>query len=139
MSYEFKLADTSDPDPDSWPLLQDLIGLLGKPADPQWTYEPYSGYRDLGDGTRRGIGFPVATWHWQHLTDVQRETLRALCPSPAISANVYIRTLTNESTAGVRTYGNFSAVMFWPPTSEDKQAGHVIGFTLEFHNLVAVV
>ncbi len=135
MAYDFRLANTSDPTISNWQTVDSLLSRLGKPADPQWTYQPYTSYQDLLDGTRRGMGFPMATWHWQFLTDVQREALRALCPG--LSAQVYIKTLTNETSSGVRTYGTFSAVMFWPPASEDKQAGNVLGFTLEFHHLVA--
>jgi len=136
MAYEFKIHDTSDSNPADWTLLDTLLGVLGKPVDPQWTYTPFSDHVVLGDGSVRGLGFPQATWHWQFLRDTQREALRALCPG--LSASVYIRTLTNESSSGVRTYGNFLCVMYWPPASEDKQAGNVLGFTLEFHHMVAV-
>lgn len=138
MAYEFKLTDLSNPDPASWPLLSTTLANLGKPVDPLWTYEAGSSYKLLGDGTRRLMGFPVATWHWNFLNDACREALRAFCSAPAISAPVYIRTLTSETSGGVRTYGNFQAVMFWPPAAEDRQAGNVLGFTLEFHRMVGV-
>src|SRR5512142_323364 len=105
MSYDFRLANLSDSNPARWASLDALLGYMGKPVDPQWTYEPYSSYANLGDGTRRGLGFPVATWHWQFLRDTQREALRALCPG--LSASVYVRTLTNETSSGARAYGNF--------------------------------
>ncbi|HZU86602.1 MAG TPA: hypothetical protein VFF78_03895 [Anaerolineaceae bacterium] len=103
------------------------LTVMSIPA-PQSTYRPTSTDVRLGDGSVRGMGFPVATWHWGFLSAAQRDQLRALCPGQ--SAAVYIRTVKDDL-----TYDDFSAVMVWP-SEEERAAGRVLDFTLEFHRLV---
>ncbi len=95
---------------------------------PQSTYRPYSTDIRLGDGSMRGMGFPVATWHWGFLSAVQRDLLKSFCVGQ--SALVYIRSIKDDL-----SYADYQAVMVWP-TEEERAAGRVLDFTLEFHRLV---
>lgn len=121
MAYEFKISTTEE----GLTLLQTL-GV----STPRYDYSLFAGEIVLGDGSARGVGFPVAVWHWAFIQSAERAILRGLCPGK--SAQVFIRTLKDDN-----TWANFEAIMIWP-NSEERQAGRVIGFTLEFRNLVAV-
>lgn len=116
--------------------LASRLANKGKPIEPQWTFTPFADHRELADGTRLGVGSPQATWHWDHRDDVHLEALRALCPG--LSANLFIRTPTNDTSSGARVWETFSCIMLWPPIDEDKQAGHTLDFTIEFRRLEVV-
>lgn len=109
-----------------------------KPVEPDWTFAPFSAQVERADGGRSGMGFPRATWTWNHRRNDHVEALRAICPGS--SAAVYIRTPTNEvDIYGDKVWKTFSCQMLWMPEDEDKQAGYTLGFTLEFRRLVEVV
>jgi hypothetical protein len=136
---EFKIALLSaGSDPADWTTLDSLLSVAGKLVDPDWSFNPYAKVVVANSGKQRGKGFATAGWHWNYLKDWQREALRAFCPYPAMSATVYIRTLVNETTDGVKTWGNFKAEMYWPAGDEDKQSGTVLSLDIEFHHLVPV-
>lgn len=122
MAYEFEIGTVVD----------ETVTLtsLGVPA-PKYEYGLYAGEIILGDGTARGVGFPVTAWHWTFLTDAQRTALRTYCPGK--SASVFIRTIKDDN-----TYADFEAIMIWP-THEERQSGRVMDFTLEFRNMVELV
>ncbi len=103
------------------------LSAMSIPA-PQSTFRPYSTDIRLGDGTMRGMGFPVATWHWGFLSAAQRDVLKAFCAGQ--SALVYLRTTKDNM-----VFDDYQAVMVWP-TEEERAAGRVLDFTLEFHRLV---
>lgn len=105
------------------------LSAMSIPA-PQTTYRPYSIDVRLGDGLVRGMGFPVATWHWGFLSAAQRDALKAYCAGQ--SAQVYIRTPKDDL-----NFNDYQAVMVWP-TEEDRVAGRALDVTLEFHRLVEV-
>jgi hypothetical protein len=69
-----------------------------------------------GDGLKAGDGFPVAIWKFPMLTQEMVNQLREFCPSPAASANVYIRTDKPDG-----TWASFSAVMDWPDDQMDRR------------------
>ena len=48
-----------------FPLTTWFAGYL-KPVDPDWTFSPYSGFVEKANAGRLGIGFPRATWSWNH-------------------------------------------------------------------------
>lgn len=107
----------------------------GKNTDPDWTFAPFSAHVEKANAGRLGVGFPRATWTWNHRRNDHVDVLRAICPGS--SAAVYIRTPTNEVDAyGLKEWETFSAMMLWMPEDEDKQAGYTLGFTLEFRKLV---
>ena len=95
---------------------------------PKCEYGKYSGEITLGDGTARGVGLPMTVWHWSWLTADQRDALRAYCAGK--SAIVFIRSLKDDL-----TYEDYEAVLVWP-TNEERQAGRVLDFNLEFRNMV---
>lgn len=119
MAYEFKIGATAE-------TMVTLLSL-GVPA-PKYEYGIFSGEIVLGDGTARGVGFPVTAWHWGFLTSAQREALRTYCPGK--SAIVFMRTIKDDG-----TYADFEAVVIWA-NQEERQAGRIIDFTLSFRNMV---
>lgn len=106
------------------------LASLGVPA-PKYEYGLYAGEIVLGDGTSRGVGFPVTVWHWSFITAAQRTALRTYCTGK--SAVVFIRTIKDDN-----TYADFEAIMIWP-THEERSAGRVLDFSLEFRNMVEIV
>jgi hypothetical protein len=103
------------------------LSAMSIPA-PQSTYRPYSTEVNLGDGLVRGMGFPIATWHWGFLSATQRDLLKALCTGQ--SSQVYIRTMINDL-----SYVEFQAVMVWP-SEEERATSRILDITIEFHRLV---
>lgn len=136
MAQEFKLSTTLGGLTGSTGLLTTLLPNRGMPIDPDYSFKPYAGVKLLGNGKRKGQGFPMAIWRWNRLSDVHRQLLRAFCPD--LSADVFIRTVINETAAGVKTWANFSCIMQWTPEDEDKQAGNTLGMVIQFTHLVAV-
>lgn len=98
---------------------------------PKSTFSPYASTVDLADGSKRGIGAPIATWHWDFLPQIMRDQLRAFCTGS--SADVYIRTLTKDNAMSFKYY---FAKMFWPVTSEETAATRRLDFTITFGQLV---
>lgn len=126
-------------DPDDWTEVQDLLSTTSLDVTLralEWKYQPYSKSVILGDGTQRGLGYPRARWLFKGLRPEQRENLKDFCS--ALSAEVYIRTPTNETAAGVRTWDDFSGILQW--TTEPEQVGlnYVEMVELIFTHLVAV-
>ncbi len=126
-------------DPDDWTEVQNLLSAVSLDVTLrtlEWEYQPYSRSVILGDGTQRGLGYPRARWLFKGLRPEQRENLKDFCS--ALSAEVYIRTPTNETAAGVRTWDDFSGILQW--TTEPEQVGlnYVEMVELIFTHLVAV-
>ncbi len=133
---EFKLGATNDIY--SFLDLDELLPNADIPIDPDWSFQPFSAAVQLGDGTIEGTGFPIAIWRFNHITRQHRATLRAICPG--LSANVFIRTATNELDAyDAPVFATFSAVMQWPPEDEDIQVSSILSFVLRFTHLDEVV
>jgi hypothetical protein len=124
MTHNFAIGDSLG----NLTLLQDLTPPL---KDPDFESVKNSSVLELADGTLRGVGAPAVVWHWNVLTDAQRDVLRALCPSK--SANLFISTPIDS---GIY-YEDFSCVCIWP-VQEIRDAGNVVDFTLSFRLLVVV-
>ncbi len=123
----------------TFPTLISILPNYGKPIYPDWSYLPFSGVDKLGSAKLRGQGFAVVKWRWNIIHDIHRETLRAYCPSPALSADpVFIYTPVNETSSGAKTWKAFQTVMNWTPEDENKQAGKTLGLIIVFTNLVEV-
>ncbi|HEY4693023.1 MAG TPA: hypothetical protein VIH16_06265 [Bellilinea sp.] len=99
---------------------------------PDWKFAEYSDEIPLPNGKVRGVGYPLATWHWGYLEKAERTALRTFCTGK--SAEVYIKTLVNDSLA----YKTFRAVMVWP-AGEDPTCDIYPDFTIEFRHLIEVV
>lgn len=99
---------------------------------PRSSYLGFSRYIDLGDGTRKGVGWKMARWHWDVISRAERDMLRTFCTGA--SAEVYINTRKNDTSD---VYDKFSCVMIWPE-EEEKDANRRRDFTIEFRNLVEV-
>lgn len=107
------------------------IEALATPLElPKSEYYPYARTVNLGDGGRRGVGYPMAAWTFPLLTVEQRDQLKSFCPDA--SATVYIRTKLNDD-----TYADFSAVMIWTDT-EDRWYGVKRNYQILFRNLVLI-
>ena len=99
---------------------------------PKGTFKPYADTVNLGNGTARAMGRPVASWLWGFMSLTQRNTLRAYCTGK--SARVYICTKVNDSSDSFVTY---DAVMLWPD-EEKKFAGRRTDFEVLFRDLIAL-
>lgn len=97
---------------------------------PKSTYTPYSDVIELADGSKRGVGAPVATWHWGFIPRLMRDQLRTFCTGA--SASVYIRTYTKD-VAGAIKY--FQCQMIWPSNEEETDNTKAIDLTIEFRQL----
>lgn len=117
--------------------MQELPTLFGRSGvfDPDYSFQPFATSIDLADGTRKGQGFPRATWRFNHLEDEDRDAIKGLCPN--LSALVYIETATNDVDLYGVVFEQYLAVMRWTPEDEDKAAGHTLGIVIEFTHLIA--
>jgi len=136
----FLIANTSDPDPDTWSVVEDLLSAVSGDitADRalEWEFQPYASSVTLGDGTKFGIGFPIATWKFRALRPEQRENLKDYCAT--LSGDVYIRTATNETAAGVRVWDDFQAKMKWTDGIEIIGVDAVEEVVIQFTHLEAL-
>jgi len=122
-------------------LYQFAIGLAMTPTNleslatpvtpPKSTFSPYSLVKELSDGSMRGIGAPIATWHWGVLKRPMRNQLRTFCPGA--SAEVYIRTYTKDNNGAPKYY---KCQMFWPVEDEETYATRAVDFKIEFKQLI---
>lgn len=99
---------------------------------PKSAFKPWVESKDLGNGTARGMGRPMATWQWGFISRSQRDTLKTFCLGK--SARVFIVTRQNDSSD---IYTNYDAVLLWPD-EEDKTAGRRLNFALQFRDLIAL-
>jgi len=107
------------------------IEILTEPLDPPKSeFLPYARIVNLGNGGKRGVGFPVAIWNFPLMTLEQRDQLKIFCPDA--SAAVFIRTKKNDD-----SYAVFEAVMIWPE-NEDRWYGIKRNYQILFRNLIEV-
>jgi hypothetical protein len=144
MADQFLIAlEVTGSNPAGWSVLSTLLASGTGAGDItlrslEWAFEPYSKYDKLANGQDKGRGFPVARWTFKGLRIEQRENLRDFCSGP--SANVYIRTPTNETSAGVRTWDDFLGIVHWVQRAELASDGlnMVEMVELTFTHLVAI-
>jgi hypothetical protein len=103
---------------------------------PRAPFRPYAKIMTAASGLSVGKGFASCQWVFSMLTAAQRTQLRTFCPSPATSAAVYIRTMTNEADA----YASYQAIMHWPEDERrDPSKRHDrLELTVTFTHLVAL-
>lgn len=98
--------------------------------DPKGVYVEWTELAAKDSGGVRGVGYPMARWTWGFMRPEWRDALKSYCAGA--SANVYIQTRTNSSSA---EFATFSAVMNWPD-ERDIDAHRRMNFSIEFTNLV---
>lgn len=125
-------------DPEDWETLQDIIGEANMPIMPDDSFFPHSSYSDNGDGSRTPQGFIKVIWRFKMVRSTQREALRDFCPD--LSAEVYLRTRTNERDQyGNRVWINLSGQMLWPPEDETVDGEYNGDLDIEFRSCVEIV
>ena len=126
--YLFKIAALAS---GSAALVNVEVDGTGNYTAPKWEYYPNSQELVLGDGTVRGGGWATAQWHWDVMTEVQRDWLRTFCPGQ--SAEVYIQT---PMTDNAEALGIFYAVMIWPTLKEQHVATRRLDHLIRFQHLI---
>lgn len=130
---EFKIATiATGNNPNNWSQLDQILDV----GEPDWAFQKYQAVIILGDMTKKGIGYPSASWTWRGISETDRETLRAFCAD--LSAEVYVSTPTNETINGARVWTDASAVMNWLEMDEEKSAERTLDFRIEFTKMVEV-
>jgi hypothetical protein len=105
------------------------IEQLDEPLDPPKSeYYPYARTVNLGDGGKRGVGYPMAVWTFGIMTLEQRDQLREFCTDA--SGAIFIRTKLNDD-----TYEAFTAIMIWQE-NEERWFAHKRNYQIVFRNLV---
>lgn len=106
-------------------------------VDPDATFTPFAAFHENIDGSRSGVGFPMATWKWQGKEDLKVEVLQAFWDG-ALSVPLYIRTLINrvDDESGERVFRTFLTQALWIERAEDKQAGYTLDVELNFRHLI---
>lgn len=131
---EFLLAAlATGADPDDWTSVESLLSAVDEEPSMRtldWEFAPAVKFAKLADGTTKAIGLPVARWTFKYLRPEQRENLRDFCAG--MSAEVYIRTKTNETSAGARTWGDYQAIMSW------MERGEIISDGLSYVEMVEI-
>lgn len=105
------------------------VQTLGIPA-PKHFYRPFSTSVITGEGIKKGMGYPIARWHWGFLSKDDRDTLRTFISD--LSSEVFIKTRIEDD-----SYAVFQCIGAWVE-EEEKDAGRRMDFTLEFTHLVEV-
>lgn len=107
-------------DPENWTTVSSLLSSVSSDITAAraltWEIQPFSKYVTIGDGSTNGLGFPVVKWTFKDLRVEQRENLRDFISGT--SAQLYIRTATNETSAGVRTWQDYLCIGHWMQRSE---------------------
>lgn len=119
MAYAYQLGATEPG--------MDYLYNLGIVA-PKSEFRPFSKNVVLGNGIKKGLGFPVAIWHWDYVTKDQRDNIRAFIDG--LSSEVYFATRIEDD-----SYVSFRGVMTWAE-EEEKYAGRRFDLTVEFTHLI---
>lgn len=96
--------------------------------EPEANFTDYSTTVRLASGLTRGLGYPLASWHYGYLTNAQWDLLKAF--QTGASAAVCISTMKNDG-----SFLRYNAVMVMPVTYVIR-ATRVVDVTIEFNNLV---
>jgi hypothetical protein len=131
---EFRIATTSGGLASANSLLSTILAGYDKHYEPEYSFKPQSSFIDVPNGGRRAMGKPVAIWKWAGLRFEQRQLLRAFCTG--LSTLVYIKTATNETSSGTRTFTRYSAWMNWNPQTELIGVNYVEQVEIIFTGLV---
>ena len=122
-SYEYEIGETEGTMVDIYTLTR---------AAPHAGFRPFATTVRLGNGSTKGVGFPVVTWHWAAVTVDERDNLIGDM-GDALSVERVIRTRLPDN-----TWATYSCIMHRPTGEEDLQAGKILGFDIEFTNCVLI-
>lgn len=124
--------------PADWTTLQDIIGEADIPVEVDDSYFDQSTFTQNGDGSRSPQGFIRVVWRIPIAHAWQRQALKAYCPG--LSADIYLRTKTNEYNACIEEYDWISlrAWMNWMPADETKDGNFTRDIEIEFTMCVPV-
>jgi hypothetical protein len=104
--------------------------LAANTPAPRSTFQDYTQSVPTASGGARGLGWPVAVWEWDFLTQTQFTAIKALCPGASVAC--WIRTLTDD----YATYKYYSAILRWPQLPVQQRSLKRQQIRLEFVNLV---
>lgn len=125
MSYEYMIGATEG--------TMELLPEAGIRAAPQSGYQPFATTVTLGDGTLKGVGFPIVTWHWAFVSVAERDIFIDLLDAGTLSGPAFIRTRLPDN-----TWGTFECIMNTPTGEPNLQVGTIIGFDIEFTHCVLI-
>jgi hypothetical protein len=126
------------PDPDDWDVVEDELAAISLDITLralEWEYQSYVSTVRLANGQDFGRGYPTAAWKIT-LRPEQREYFREYCSG--LSADVYIRTPTNETSSGELAWSDFQAIMHWTAGPELYAVNAVEEVTMIFTHMVQV-
>lgn len=135
-------AKVTGADPDDWTVVETLLSGISRDISSDralgWEFQQFSKYVKMADGQYKGLGFPTAAWIFKGLRVEQREAMRDYVTGT--SAEVYIRTPTNETVDGVRVWKDYVCLVHWVQRSEIIQDGidYAEMVELRFTHLVEV-
>lgn len=132
-------AKATGSNPNNWTAVEGLLAAVSGDVTMrafEFNFQPYAKYVKLGNAQKKGMGFPVATWSFRALRSEQRENLRDFCAD--ISAEVYIRTRTNETVAGAAVWKDYLCIMNWVERAELIGVAWVEMIEITFTRCVAV-
>lgn len=103
-----------------------LVTSLGtkEPRDPRGDPMEYSQPTTLGDGTIRNLGWLRQNWHFDILSESQRNALYALI------GDVYVYTRKNDG-----TFGYFTGELVWPEKEPEHYSNFVKDLNIELRKL----
>lgn len=106
-------------------------------VDPDAPPPYYTAYTENVDGSRSFVGFPRFSWKRSGWTDEHIEILQEEFWQGAASVPLYVRTLINRlGDDNQRLFRTYLTEALWPPSGEDKQAGHTLDFEIEFRHCI---
>ena len=122
--YSYEIGTTSS--------TTNLESLTTPVNPPRGTFVEWSRTYDRADGLVAADGYPVASWHFDVLTQAMVTQLRTFCSGK--SANVYIKTRKLDN-----SFVKYSAVMIWDDKQMEKRVfnGRYLDVEIEFRKLVA--
>jgi hypothetical protein len=124
MSHQYSYGATEE--------TMELLPALDIRSSPLSGYRPFSATIRLGDGSLKGQGFPIVTWHWSFVNMTEREVF-VDDPNDELSKSVYIRSRLPDG-----TWATFSCIQNRPTGEENFQAQQILGFDIEFTHCILI-
>jgi len=106
-----------------------LSALTVPVPEPESSFSNYAETVKLGSGLVRGLGYPLAEWHYGFLKETQFDQLLTFCTTA--SAAVFIATRTNGN-----SFLRYTANMIVPETYIIRN-GRYVDIVFNFNSLIA--